>query len=329
VDLDTTARTPARRLVEAFGDVDAMAAMYAPNVQWRLNHSLAPNIAGPHVGSDAVVAFNTAVFTKFYEPGSVATVIHDELGDATSSVVRMDFHARSRRGHDYDVEYVLFAKTENGLITEVVELLDTFASNEQHLGRRVGVPPVVARKRINIKVNLQNGMSIEGVGNITFGMRADEVVALLGTPDSVHNGRHQFRKFGCFVDTKPGEVDGAPVVDAVEFWNDRAANVADVTLFDTDVLRQPGAAITSALESLNKATPVDGWYVNLDVFVSGGNPTYAQQAIDQATADGTYEENKDALHENLERSTLLTSFGFGRPNYCNDGLAEIAALENR
>jgi ketosteroid isomerase-like protein len=327
VELDTTARTPARRLVEAFGDVDAMAAMYAPNVQWRLNHSLAPNIAGPHVGSDAVVAFNTAVFTKFYEPGSVATVIHDELGDSSSSVVRMDFHARSRRGHDYDVEYVLFAKTHDGLITEVVELLDTFASNEQHLGRRVGVPPFVARKGINIKVNLQNGMKIEGLGEVAFGMRAEEMIALLGAPDFVYNGRHEFRKFGCFVDMKLNGADGALVVDAVEFWNDGAANVATVTLFDTDVLCESGAAVKAALESLNKATPVDGWYVNLDVFVSGGNPTDAREAIDQATADGTYEENKDALLESLERSTLLTSFGFGRPNYCTDGLAELAALE--
>lgn len=133
--------TPARRLVEAFGDVAAMAAMYDPAVTWRLSHSLAPNIAGPHVGADAVAAFNGAVFTKFYEPGSVTVDIHDEVGDASSSVVRFDFHATSRRGHRYDVEYVLFVKSPDGRITEVVELLDTHASNEQHQGNRVGVPP--------------------------------------------------------------------------------------------------------------------------------------------------------------------------------------------
>jgi ketosteroid isomerase-like protein len=136
--------TPARRLVEAFGDVPAMAAMYAPHVRWRLNHSLAPNIAGPHVGADAVVAFNTAVFTKFYEPGSVSVDIHDEIGDAAKSVVRFDFHARSRRGHAYDVEYAVFVTTHGGLVSDVVELLDTFASNEQHAGRRVGVPPATS-----------------------------------------------------------------------------------------------------------------------------------------------------------------------------------------
>ena len=132
-------QTPARRLVEAFGDVAAMAAMYAPDVTWRLNRSLAANISGPHVGADAVIAFNRAVFEKFYEPGSVTVEIHDELGDESSSVVRFDFSATTRRGHRYDVEYVLFATTRDDAVSEVIELLDTHASNEQHAGRAIGV----------------------------------------------------------------------------------------------------------------------------------------------------------------------------------------------
>ena len=40
--------TPARQLVEAFGNCDLMASMYTDDVVWRLNRSLAPNIAGPH-----------------------------------------------------------------------------------------------------------------------------------------------------------------------------------------------------------------------------------------------------------------------------------------
>ena len=132
--------TPARRLVEAFGDCALMASLYTDDVVWRLNHSLAANIAGPHEGKDAVTGFNEAVFQKFYEARSVRVDIHDEIGGEASSVVRFDFHARSSRGHDYDVEYVLFAKTRQGRIYEVVELLDTLASNEQHRGNRVGVP---------------------------------------------------------------------------------------------------------------------------------------------------------------------------------------------
>ncbi|MEM9653523.1 MAG: nuclear transport factor 2 family protein [Actinomycetota bacterium] len=142
----STIPTPARRLVEAFGDCETMAAMYTDDVTWRLNHSLAPNIAGPHVGKDAVTGFNQAVFGKFYDADSLSVVVHDEISDPDadrngSSVVRFDMHATSTRGHSYDVEYVLFAKTRDGQIYEVVELLDTHASNEQHQGNRVGVPP--------------------------------------------------------------------------------------------------------------------------------------------------------------------------------------------
>ena len=133
--------TPARRLVEAFGDCEAMAKMYAENVTWRLNYSLAPKIAGPHVGKDAVCGFNNAVFEKIYQSGTLRVEILDELGNESSSAVRFNIHARSRRGHRYDVEYVLFAKSKAGLVFEVVELLDTHASIEQHAGNPVGVPP--------------------------------------------------------------------------------------------------------------------------------------------------------------------------------------------
>lgn len=139
--MSTSARTPARAIVEAFGDCPALAALYSDNVTWRLNHSLAANIAGPHVGKAAVTGFNEAVFTKFYQPGSVRVEILDEIGDAASSVVRFNFRATSRRGHPYAVEYVLFAKSVGGRVTEVVELLDTHASNEQHKGNAIGVPP--------------------------------------------------------------------------------------------------------------------------------------------------------------------------------------------
>lgn len=140
-DLMSKVKTPAGRLVEAFGDCEALAAMYTDDVTWRLNHSLPANIAGPHIGKAAVTAFNDAVFNKIYDGSNMRIEIHDEVGDEASSVVRFDIHAMSRRGNSYDVEYVLFAKTRGGLVYEVVELLDTLASTEQHQGNPVGVPP--------------------------------------------------------------------------------------------------------------------------------------------------------------------------------------------
>ena len=54
----------ARKVVEAFGNCDELAKMYCKHVTWRLNHSLAPNVKGPHVGKEKVMAFNFAVFNK-------------------------------------------------------------------------------------------------------------------------------------------------------------------------------------------------------------------------------------------------------------------------
>eukprot|EP01043_Picozoa_sp_COSAG02_P108067 COSAG02_NODE_44094_length_369_cov_0.574074_1_plen_67_part_01 len=52
--------TPARRIVEAFGDCDALVAMYTEDVVWRLNHSLAPNIKGGCPSSRAVSPSRTS-----------------------------------------------------------------------------------------------------------------------------------------------------------------------------------------------------------------------------------------------------------------------------
>ena len=81
-----------------------------------------------------------ALDAQFYKPGTVSVEILDEIGNEASSVVRFNFHAISRAGNPYDVEYVLFAKTTSkGKVCQVVELLDTHASNEQHQGNAVGV----------------------------------------------------------------------------------------------------------------------------------------------------------------------------------------------
>jgi hypothetical protein len=185
---------------------------------------------------------------------------------------------------------------------------------------------------MEIAITVRSGMEIDGVGIVRFGMRADEMLTVLGMPDWAHHGRHEYRRFGCFIDLKPvdggdrDDGDDVTVVDAVEFWNDGEANVATVKLFDIDVLRCPGPWVKALLESRNAAAPVDGWYCNLDAFVSGGNPKYAYEEIDRYRLEDSFEDVKDVLLEELQKATLLTSFGFGRAGYCADGLAELERL---
>jgi hypothetical protein len=87
-------------------------------------------------------------------------------------------------------------------------------------------------------------------------------VSFVGEPDSLYRGRHEYRRFGCFIDLKPESPrnpNAASVVDAVEFWNDGEANVACARLSDVDVLRSPGLWVKAFPESKNAANPsMDG-----------------------------------------------------------------------
>jgi hypothetical protein len=179
---------------------------------------------------------------------------------------------------------------------------------------------------MKIDLSIQTGMEIEGIGLVRFGMRTEDMLALLGAPNSEYNGRHEFRELGCFIDVKPDMAGDSSIVDAIEFWNDGEANVASITLFDVDVLRCPGLWVKALLQSRNAAAPADGWYVNLDVFVSGGNPTYAYEEIELHRVEGLFEDTKEMLLEELVKATHFTSFGFARKNYCADGIVELERL---
>ena len=139
-------KTPARLIVEAFGNCEALADMYTDDVVWRLNYSLPANIAGPHIGKAAVTAFNDAVFNKIYDGGNMQINIHDEIGNKQSSVVRFDIHATSRRGNSYDVEYVLFAKQK----------MARFARSQSFW--------ILLRRRSNIRVILSGCPQLARIG---------------------------------------------------------------------------------------------------------------------------------------------------------------------
>lgn len=122
-----TVDTPAGKLVRAFGDVEAMAAMYAPHVEWRLS----PSLQVPEMnGFDAVTAFNREVWTVHYRPDCSVEIL-DELGDDRLSAVRFIYRAHSKTADaPYENEYTVFVRSGPDGITEVFEGLDSgFALN--------------------------------------------------------------------------------------------------------------------------------------------------------------------------------------------------------
>jgi hypothetical protein len=103
-----TVTTPAGRLVCAFGNVEKMSALYAPEIEWSLSASLP--YPRPMKGREAVLAFNRSVWEEVYFPDCTVEIL-DELGDERLSAVRFIYRAKYRGSNlPYENEYTLFAR---------------------------------------------------------------------------------------------------------------------------------------------------------------------------------------------------------------------------
>jgi ketosteroid isomerase-like protein len=132
-----SARTPAGKLVTAFGDPAEMSMYYSPDVQWSLSASLA-QFPRPIDGKDAVVAFNQLIWRDVYQPDCTIEIL-DEVGDDNSSAVRFIYRATFvRSGTAYENEYSLFARSGRDGIFAVFEGLDTAALLDAMTGRPIG-----------------------------------------------------------------------------------------------------------------------------------------------------------------------------------------------
>lgn len=115
--------TPAGRLVSAFGDVERMAVLYAPEVEWSLSASTP--YPRPMKGRDVVVAFNNEVWGRHYYPDCSVEIL-DEVGDEQGSAVRFIYRARMRAAERaYENEYTLFVRSSPDGINQVFEAFDT------------------------------------------------------------------------------------------------------------------------------------------------------------------------------------------------------------
>lgn len=129
------AGTPARRLAERFGDPEAMRALYAPDITWRISASLGVPLLQ---GLDAVSGFNRQVWTEHHRPDCTVTIL-DELGGEASSAVRFTYRAWSYLAGDwYENEYSLFVRSGSAGINYVAEAFDTAATIDFLAGRAPG-----------------------------------------------------------------------------------------------------------------------------------------------------------------------------------------------
>jgi hypothetical protein len=173
----------------------------------------------------------------------------------------------------------------------------------------------------------QVGVNIEAVGQVNFGDSKEQLLKTWGLNDDARNGyRLCFSKYGFFADLKKDD----NTFEAIEFWNDYDKNVSEVFIYDIEVLQGDAQTIKKMLkEKNNNEAPNDGWYVNIDVIYSGGNPKSVEAIIEQTKAEGSFDgEYKNSLLQDLESSKHFTSFGIGYKGYCNDGLARLKKILN-
>ena len=118
-----SARTPAGKLVSAFGDVERMSTLYAADIEWSL--TAASPFPRPMKGREAVIAFNREVWTQVYRADCTVEIL-DEVGAERLSAVRFIYQAHMlAAGRLYRNEYTLFARSGPEGIREVFEGFDS------------------------------------------------------------------------------------------------------------------------------------------------------------------------------------------------------------
>ncbi len=179
------------------------------------------------------------------------------------------------------------------------------------------------------KINLipQIGVHIEGIGQANFGQTRDEVVKVFGEYNYIHceaDKRVEYANYGFFADFHKQDDS----FEAVEFWNDLKENKSEVNIYGKEILNTEAKTLIKFLQVQNDNEPSkDGWFVNIDVFYSGGNQKNIKTNIAQAKKDGLYiGEYKEILLKELNQAKYFTSFGIGYKNYCKDGLELLASL---
>jgi hypothetical protein len=173
----------------------------------------------------------------------------------------------------------------------------------------------------------QVGVNIEAVGQVNFGDSKEQLLKQWGQDDDARDGhRLCFSKYGFFADLKKDD----NTFEAIEFWNDYDKNVSEVFIYDTEVLKGDAQVIKKMLQQKNNGeVPNDGWFVNIDVIYSGGNPKSIEAIIEQTKADGLFDgEYKNSLLQDLENAKHFSSFGIGYKGYCKDGLAMLEKIMN-
>lgn len=159
------------------------------------------------------------------------------------------------------------------------------------------------------------GIEIEGLGALRFGQNLQDVVALLGKPDSGETKQLYYDGLGLRVD-----LDHAGGVEFMEFFRPENDDY-QLSLYGTDPLALPAAQLTVLLAQQDPTGIDDGEapccyvYTHLSI---GVWRAFAEEdvlaSIAQMRENGE-DADADWVQEDLAKSRCFWTVGIGRPDY--------------
>jgi len=131
---ESTTRELLTQLVSAFGDVDAITALLAPDAQWWITPSVGV-LGSPTIGRESIRESMQVIFGQLYQ--EVRTVVHHVLVEQTMGAARFTMFATANfaNGQPYENEYSIWIRVQDSMIDRVWEYLDT-----AHVVSQFGLP---------------------------------------------------------------------------------------------------------------------------------------------------------------------------------------------
>lgn len=100
-----------------------MAKYFSENAEWRLPRS--SPMHGKLKGLEAIAGLFGGAVDDYYQPGSMQYDYHAVIADADFVVMQFTLKAVTANGQDYENDYCLLYRFDDGLISEVREFFDT------------------------------------------------------------------------------------------------------------------------------------------------------------------------------------------------------------
>lgn len=103
-------------------DID-LAQYFTPTAEWKLPRT--SPLHGKLKGPEAISGLFAGAVDDYYQAGSMRYEYHAELADGNFVMMQFTLSAITANGKDYENDYAILFRLENGLIAEVKEFFDT------------------------------------------------------------------------------------------------------------------------------------------------------------------------------------------------------------